>query len=40
MPDKSIEEYGKAQWKNGFVIGFTLGTLVTVYGYLLIKLVK
>ena len=40
MPDNPVEEYGKIQWKNGFTIGFSVGILVTVYGYFLIKLVR
>jgi hypothetical protein len=40
MPDNSLEEYGKIQWTNGFAIGFSVGTLVTIYGYLLIKLYR
>ena len=37
MPDNQIEEYGKLQWTNGFIIGFTLGSFVPIYTYLLIK---
>ena len=40
MPDNPIEEYGKLQWTNGFIIGFTLGSLLPIYTYLLIKVIK
>jgi hypothetical protein len=39
MPGNPIEEYGKLQWNNGFAVGFTVCTLLTIYGYMLIKVI-